>query len=194
MSRENHHPCPADHAPFDVSPGYSWLSLLKCALLTYTELSNFQYHQVLCYGAVLSPLITQPVFVFGIALTQVQDLTTHLAEFHDVHASPSIKSVHVPLEDNPSLQHADHTTWPDPQTLHWSQYCPLRDTTHCCYPHGYWATDHNSSKATIQPIIYPTIASFVTSMSFHFRYKDVVWDCEMLCTIPDIPSVYPPVL
>ncbi|KAK4814026.1 hypothetical protein QYF61_004656 [Mycteria americana] len=56
--------------------------------------------------AALNPLIAQPVFVLGIALTQVQDLALGLVEPHEVCTKP----VKVPLDGIPSLQRVDHTT------------------------------------------------------------------------------------
>ncbi|CAM9935932.1 unnamed protein product, partial [Bubo scandiacus] len=48
--------------------------------------------------AALNPLITQPVFVLGIALTHVQDLAVGLLELHEVCTGPPLKPVQVPLD------------------------------------------------------------------------------------------------
>ena len=48
--------------------------------------------------------------MFGIAPTHVQDLALGLVESHEVHASPSLMPVQVPLDGIPSLQCVDHTT------------------------------------------------------------------------------------
>ncbi|KAK4806225.1 LOW QUALITY PROTEIN: hypothetical protein QYF61_013369 [Mycteria americana] len=48
------------------------------------------YPQVLLRRTALSPLIAQPVSMFGIALTQVQDLALGLAELHEVRTGPPL--------------------------------------------------------------------------------------------------------
>jgi len=46
-----------------------------------------QNPEVLLGRAALSPFSAQPVFVFGIASTHVQDLAVGLVELHEVHTS-----------------------------------------------------------------------------------------------------------
>lgn len=60
--------------------------------------------------AALSPFIPQPVFMFGIALTQVPDLVLGFVEIQEVFMDPPLRLVQVPLDDFPSLQCFDHTT------------------------------------------------------------------------------------
>lgn len=57
-------------------------------------------------GLPIIPLITQSVLVFGIALTQVQDLALGRIELHEVPTGYSLK----PLDDIPSLQQVNCTT------------------------------------------------------------------------------------
>ncbi|KAK4827359.1 hypothetical protein QYF61_017284 [Mycteria americana] len=54
-------------------------------------------------GAALNPLIAKPVSMFGIALTQVQDLALGLVELHEVRMGPPLKPVKVPLDGISSL-------------------------------------------------------------------------------------------
>ncbi|KAK4828551.1 hypothetical protein QYF61_027520, partial [Mycteria americana] len=54
----------------------------------------------------LNPIIPQPVLIPGIALTPLQDLALGLVEPHEVHMSPLLKLVQVPLDGIPSLSHA----------------------------------------------------------------------------------------
>ena len=49
------------------------------------------------------------IFFNHVALTHVQDLALALVEYHEVHTGPALKSVKVPLDGIPSLQHVDHT-------------------------------------------------------------------------------------
>lgn len=51
---------------------------------------------------------TVPVFVLGIALSHLQDLTLSLVELHEVHTGPSLQPVRVPLDGVPALQAIDH--------------------------------------------------------------------------------------
>ncbi|NXH55711.1 TNPO1 protein, partial [Rhabdornis inornatus] len=60
--------------------------------------------------AALNAFSGQPVLVFGIASTQVQDLALGLVELHEVHTDPPLKPVQVPLDAIPSLQCVDRTT------------------------------------------------------------------------------------
>jgi len=117
-------------------------------LPAHLELLTHQYPQVLLLRAALELLSTQPVLVFGIALTHVQDLALSLVELHAVHAGSHLQSVKVPLNGIPSLQCANHTTELGVGKLaegalsptvhvankdikqHWPQYQPVRYTTH----------------------------------------------------------------
>ncbi|KAK4829736.1 hypothetical protein QYF61_006445 [Mycteria americana] len=98
--------------------------------------------------AALSPFIPQPVWILGVAPTQVQDLALDLVEPHEVHMGPLLKFVQVPLDGILSLRHVNRTTQLgvvfklaegalDPTVCvidedmkqYWSQYGPLRNTT-----------------------------------------------------------------
>jgi len=57
-----------------------------------------QHSQILLLRAALKPFSTQPVYVLGIALTQVQDLALGLVELHEVGMDPHLKPVQVPLD------------------------------------------------------------------------------------------------
>jgi len=62
------------------------VGLLGCehTLLDSLELLVGQHPQVLLLRAALNPLCAQPVFVLGIALTQMQDLALGLVALHEV--------------------------------------------------------------------------------------------------------------
>ena len=55
------------------------------------------------------PLIAQPVFIFGTALTQVQGIALDLDELHYVCMGPPLKPVQDSFDGIPSLQHVDRT-------------------------------------------------------------------------------------
>jgi len=61
----------AGHVAFDA--GQESVDLLGCqrALSDHVQLFIHQYPQVLLDGAALNPLISQPVLILGVALTQV---------------------------------------------------------------------------------------------------------------------------
>ena len=82
----------------------------RCTLLAHVELLITQHPQVLLLRAVLNSFFTQPGFVLGIALAQVQDLAYGLIELHEVHTGPVLKLVCVPLDSIPSLHHVNHIT------------------------------------------------------------------------------------
>ncbi|KAK4810749.1 hypothetical protein QYF61_007723 [Mycteria americana] len=81
-------------------------AVLQCTLPAHIHFFIHQYPQVLLSKAALNPLIAQPVSMFGIALTQVQDLALSLVEPHEVHMGPLLELVQVPLNGIPSLKHA----------------------------------------------------------------------------------------
>ena len=62
--------------------------------------------------AALNPFSTQPLFVLGIALAQMEALALALGlvEPHEVCTGPSLKPVQVPLDGSPSFHCVDHTT------------------------------------------------------------------------------------
>ncbi|PKU40062.1 hypothetical protein llap_9634 [Limosa lapponica baueri] len=56
-----------------------------------------QHPQVLFCQAALQPLFPKPVALYGLVVTQVQDLALALVEFHPIGLSLSIQPVQVPL-------------------------------------------------------------------------------------------------
>ena len=133
--------------------------------------------QVLLCRADLNPLPAQPVFMFEIAPTQVQDLALGLVCLHEVHTGPPLQPVEVPLDGIPHLKHVDCTTHLgvvgkldedalsptvpviDKDVNHrWSQYQPLRNVTCHWSARGHRAIGHISWSVTIQPIlIHPVV-------------------------------------
>ncbi|KAK4820994.1 hypothetical protein QYF61_009460 [Mycteria americana] len=125
----------------------------ECTLLAHVQLFIHQYPQVLLCRAALNPFIPQPVLMVGIAPTQVQDPALGLVEPHEVHTGPLLQ---VPLDGILSLRCVNRTTQLDvicklaegalnPTVYvidedikqYWSQYRPLRDTTHHRSPSGH---------------------------------------------------------
>ncbi|KAK4824541.1 hypothetical protein QYF61_016145 [Mycteria americana] len=82
----------------------------KRTLPGHVELLINQHPQVLLLRAALNPSSAQPVFVLGIALNHVQDLSLGLVELRKVHMGPPLKPAKVPLDGIPSLQRVDCTT------------------------------------------------------------------------------------
>ncbi|KAK4806151.1 hypothetical protein QYF61_001078 [Mycteria americana] len=145
---QNHLPRPAGHASFDAAQ--DTVGLLGCehTLLAHVQLFVHQYPQVLLCRTALNPFIPQPVWIPGVAPTQVQDLALGLVEPHEVRTGPRLQPVKVPLDGIPSLRHVNCTTQlgvicklaegalnPTVYVIDedikqdWSQYGPLRDTT-----------------------------------------------------------------
>lgn len=67
----------------------------------HAEILVHQHPQVL--RAALNPFYAQPVFVLGIAPTQMQVLALGLVELHEDCSGPPLKLVKVPLGGVPSL-------------------------------------------------------------------------------------------
>ncbi|PKU46206.1 hypothetical protein llap_3480 [Limosa lapponica baueri] len=151
--------------PFWALSAHCWVML---------SFSSTNTPQVLLLRAALNPFSAQPVFVLGITLTRMQDLTFGLVEFYEVGMRTDLKPVQVPLDGLPSFQCINSTTQLGVTsnlakgalnpTIHvankdvkqrWSQYRPLRSATHHCSPLGHRSIDHNKLSATIQPIPYP---------------------------------------
>jgi len=106
---QNHLPQRAGHTAFDAAEDAVGLLGCQSTLLGHVDLLVNQ-HPLTTLRAALNPLYAQPVFVLGIALTQVQDLALGLVEPREVHTGPPLKLVRVPLDGFLSLQHVDHTT------------------------------------------------------------------------------------
>ncbi|PKU44393.1 hypothetical protein llap_5336 [Limosa lapponica baueri] len=167
----------------------------KRALPAHTELLIHQHPQVLWLRAALNAFSAQPVFVFRIAATQVQDLVLSLVELHEVSMGPSLKPVKFPLGGIPSFQHVDRSTQlgvvrklaegAHNPTAHvankdvrqyQSQYRPLRSTTRHWFPFGHRTIDCNYLNVAIKPVSYPPSGSSIKSVSLQFRDQDVMQD------------------
>ncbi|PKU30563.1 hypothetical protein llap_19132 [Limosa lapponica baueri] len=144
---------------FWAASAHCWLTLI---------FSSTSTPKCFTLRAVLNPFSTQPVFVLGIALTQMQDLALGLVELQEVCTGPPLKPVQVPLDGIPSLQRVDCATQLGVMgklaegalnpTVHVSnkdvkqqrsQYQLLRNTTHHWFPLGYKAIDCNPLGAAI---------------------------------------------
>ncbi|KAK4831309.1 hypothetical protein QYF61_016798 [Mycteria americana] len=146
---QNPLPRPAGHAALDAAQDTVGFLGCECTLSAHVQLFIHQYPQVLLRRAALHPFIPQPVLIPGVALTQGQDPALGLVEPHEVHVGPLLKLVQVPLDGILSLRRVSCTTQLgaicnlaegalDPTVYvidedtkqSWSQYGPLRDTTH----------------------------------------------------------------
>jgi len=107
---QNHLTRPAGHASLDAAQDTVGFLDCKRTLPAHAELLTHQYPQVLLLRGALKPLSAQPVLVFGIALTHMQDLALGLVELHAVHAGPPLLPVKILLNGIPSLQRVNHTT------------------------------------------------------------------------------------
>ncbi|PKU42315.1 rna-directed dna polymerase from mobile element jockey-like [Limosa lapponica baueri] len=107
---QNHLPQPAGRNSFDAAQdAVVWLGC-QHTMLAHVELLVHRHPQVLLLRAALNPFCTQPVFVSGIAMSQVQDLALGLVELHEVHMGSLLKPVQVPLDGIPFFQRVDHAT------------------------------------------------------------------------------------
>ncbi|PKU26779.1 hypothetical protein llap_22917 [Limosa lapponica baueri] len=124
----------------------------------------------LCWGPQSWMQYYRPVFVLGIAVTQVQDLALGLVELHEIGMGTPFKPVQVPLDGIPFLQRVNNATQLGVGKLakgsldlivhvtnkdvkqHWSQYHPLRNAACHWFPFGHQAIDHNPLNAAIQPV------------------------------------------
>ncbi|KAK4832304.1 LOW QUALITY PROTEIN: hypothetical protein QYF61_021703, partial [Mycteria americana] len=170
-------------AVLQVGPGYGWPSGLRA----YIVGSCLAFHpSALFHRATLDHITPQPVLILGFAPTQDPELG--LVEPHEVHMSPLLQLVQVPLDDILSLRRVNCTTQlgavckfaegviDEDIKQYWSQYGPLRDTTHHLSPSEHWAVDHYLLDVTIQPVPHPLNSPPIKSISLQFREKDVVGD------------------
>ncbi|KAK4828585.1 hypothetical protein QYF61_027675 [Mycteria americana] len=146
---QNPLPRPAGHASCDAAQDMVGLLGCKRTLSAHVRLLIHQYPQVLLHRAALNPFIPQPVLIPGVAPTQVQDFALGLVEPHEVHTGPLLELVQVPLDSMPSLRRVNRTTQlgvicklaegaldpavyviDDDIKQYWSQWRPLRGTTH----------------------------------------------------------------
>ncbi|KAK4828015.1 LOW QUALITY PROTEIN: hypothetical protein QYF61_022792 [Mycteria americana] len=144
---QNYLPQPAGHVSFDAAQ--DTVGLLGCerTLSAHVQLFIHQHPKVLFHRDALDHIIPQPDLKPRIAPTQ--DPALGLIEPHEVHTGPLLQLVQVPLDDIPSFWCVKCTTQlgvicrlaegalhlavnviDENIEQHWSQYGPLRDTTH----------------------------------------------------------------
>ena len=95
---KNHLLQSAGHASFDAAQDIVGFLGCKHTLPAHVQLFIHQYPQVLLHRAALNAFIPQPVFVLGIAPTEVQDLALGLVEPREVHMASLLELVQVPLD------------------------------------------------------------------------------------------------
>ena len=104
---ENHLPRLPGHTSFDAAQDTVGFLGRRHTLPAHAEFFISQHPKVLLLRAVLNGFSTNPLYVLGIALTQVQDLSPGLVELCEVCTSSPLQ---VPLSGILSLLHVDHTT------------------------------------------------------------------------------------
>ncbi|PKU46981.1 rna-directed dna polymerase from mobile element hypothetical protein [Limosa lapponica baueri] len=153
VEEQNHLPRPAGHTSFDAAQDVVGFLGCQSVLSAHVKLPIHEHSQVLLLRAALQPFSAQPVFVLGIAMSQVQDFALGLVELNEVYTGTLLKPVQVPLDGIPSLQRVDSATQPGvirklaegalnttvyvtnkDVKQHWSLYRPLRNTTHHWFP------------------------------------------------------------
>ena len=139
------------HAAGDGAQGAVGLLAYECTLPGHVDLFTHQHPQVPLDRAALHPFFPQPVWIPGVALTQMQDPALGPVEPHEVHTGPHLQLAQVPLDDIPSLRCVDRTAQlgvtgklaegalnptvcviAEDTKQYWSQYGALRDTS--CHP------------------------------------------------------------
>lgn len=125
-----------------------------------------------------------------LGLPQPRCRTLHLALLNHVFSwVPPLKSVKVPLDFIPSLQHVSCNSVIhelaesalsltvcaiDKDVKLQYQYWPLRHTTHHWSPLGHQATDYKSLSVTTQPVSYSLSDPYIKLMYLQFGDKDVM--------------------
>jgi len=94
---QNHLPQPAGHASLDAAQDTVDLLGCECTLLAHVRLYIHQHPQVLLSTAALNPFIPQPVFIVGVALTQVQDPALGLVELMRLASRALLKALMLEL-------------------------------------------------------------------------------------------------
>lgn len=150
---------------FDIDQDMIGFLDCRCALLAHIHFFIQQHSQVLLLRDALNPLIAQPILMFRIALTQLNNLAPDLAELHEVNTSQACQG--------PSGWHLfpptcwpHYSTWYHPETKRrcTDSHCPCHQQRsqiiqtlerHFCYwsSPGHWTID-NSLNATIQTVPY----------------------------------------
>ncbi|XP_048790014.1 uncharacterized protein LOC125688256 [Lagopus muta] len=195
VERDNHLPVPAGHPSPDGAQDPICLLSCQSALLAHIQSLVHQDPQVLLCRAALKDRSSQPVQVPGVLPAQMQNLALCRVEPHQVHPSPALQPVEVPLNGIPSFHRINRTTQLGVVSKlaegalnslidvinkdvkeHRSQDRPLGDTT--CYrpPPGHRAIDHHPLSAAFQPIAYPSGRPPIKSTSLQFGDEDVVGD------------------
>ncbi|KAJ7427218.1 hypothetical protein WISP_08815 [Willisornis vidua] len=163
---QNHLPQSVGHTAFEATqdagcPAFWPISSHCCIMSSFSSTRNLQ---VLCRAALSDFILsnyTVTVFIYGIALTQVQYLALGDLDSHVVAMGPLLKFIQVPLDGIPSFgfvnctaqfhvicKLAEGTLSPtltdEDIEERWSQDRALRDTTYHQIPSGYRTIDHNS--------------------------------------------------
>jgi len=97
VEKGNHLPLITGHTSFDEAQDAAGFLYCKCTLSAHVELLISQHLQELVWSA-LNPFLSWPVFVIGIALTQLQDTDFSLIEFHEAHTGTLLESMKASLE------------------------------------------------------------------------------------------------
>jgi len=82
VGRDNHFPNPAGHTISDASQDDIGLLGHLCTLLVLVQLAAILHPQVLFCWSSFQTLFTKPVVLYGVVMTQMQDLALSLVECH----------------------------------------------------------------------------------------------------------------
>ncbi|GAB0187963.1 hypothetical protein GRJ2_001261600 [Grus japonensis] len=100
---DNHFPGPAGHTVSDTSQDALGLLGYLGTLLAHVQLAVNHHPQVLFCWAAFQPLFPNPVALYGVVVTPVQDLALSLVEPHTIGLGPLIQLVQIPLWSLPTL-------------------------------------------------------------------------------------------
>ena len=107
---DNHFPTPAGHTIPDTSQDAIDLLCHLGTLLAHIHLIVNQHSKVLFHQAAFKPLYPKPVALYGVDVTQVQNLSLGLVEPHTVGLDPSNQPVQIPLQSLPTLKQINTPT------------------------------------------------------------------------------------
>ena len=94
---QNHLPQPARHSSLDATQ--DTVGILGCKRTLPAHVESSINPKILLLRAALRPFSAKPVVVLGTVQTQVQDLSLHLVDLHEVSMSQPLKLVQVLLDD-----------------------------------------------------------------------------------------------
>ncbi|KAK4830680.1 hypothetical protein QYF61_012849 [Mycteria americana] len=180
-------PSPAGHTISDTSQdAIGFLGHLG-TLLAHIQAAVDQHSQVLFCQAAFQPLFPKPAALYGVVVTQVQDLALGLVESHTLGLSPliqpslpTLKQINTPTQLGVICNLTEGALDPLVQIIdkyieqNWPQHRALGNTTCDWLPTGFNFIHHNTLGPSIQPVLYPVKNTPVQAMSSQFLQENVV--------------------